>query len=48
VDLYPTLLIDGSNKLLDFSDPKYTQFDDDFHLRKNSQALKLKAGAFLY
>jgi hypothetical protein len=46
VDLKPTLFINGNNRLIDFSDPIYNQFDDDFHLRANSLALKLGAGAF--
>lgn len=45
--LKPTVLIDGTCKPIDFSDPKYTNFDDDFHLEVKSPAWKVAAGAFL-
>lgn len=44
--LTPTDMIDGSYKQIDFSDPEYTKFKDDFHLRKASPAWKIGAGAF--
>ena len=46
-NLTPTVTIDGSYRLLDFSDPAYTRFDDDFHLRPGSPAWIVGAGAYL-
>jgi len=47
VNLTPTKLIDKSYKLLDFSDPQYTKFDDNFLLQNNSPVWAVNAGAFL-
>lgn len=45
--LTPTLFIDGSYINIDFSDPAYNKFKDDYHLQDDSLAWLVGAGAFL-
>jgi hypothetical protein len=45
-NLTPTNTIDGTGGQIDFSDPIYNQFEDDFHLQDDSPALLIQAGAF--
>jgi len=46
MNLTPTQLIDRSYILLDFADPKYTNFEDDFRVKQGSPSFKVNAGAF--
>jgi len=46
-DRGPTKLIDRTYEQVDFSDPEYTFFEDDYRLEEKSSAWEIKAGAFL-
>lgn len=46
VNLTPTQQIDGTYKAINFGDPIYKNFPDDFHLQPDSPALLMNAGAF--